>query len=181
MGRLVRTARKGIDMSSKPVLSLDDDEKKRWKEVQEFGFPHASRRRQVTDFFWKKSVEAFGQGAFLCSSILAGITAELAHRTRLREQGVEMRKTNGRPKSWGELIKCDEKDQNVREIAKDIKDKYRNMWVHPDIDKIESFAKRKGSSLWTDATMNVAFASADLEPLEKTKALLVRLFVETTS
>ena len=109
-------------MSSYPVLNLDDDEEKRWKAIQEFGFPHASRGRQVTDFFWKKSVEAFNQGAFLSSTILAGITAELAHKTRLREQGIEMRDTKGRPKAWSMLIECDEKNENVREIAKSIKD-----------------------------------------------------------
>jgi hypothetical protein len=150
-------------MSSKPLLNLNDDEKKRWKEVQEFRFPHASRRRQVTDFFWRQSVEAFRQGAFLCSSILAGITAELAHETRLRELGV-----------------VDEKDECAKEIAKEIKDS-RNMWVHPDLDEIESYVKRKGGSLWSDATMNIAFASANLEPLEMTRALLARLFIETTS
>jgi len=150
-------------MSSNPLLNLNDDEKKRWKEVQEFRFPHASPGRQVTDFFWRQSVEAFRQGAFLCSSILAGITAELARKTRARELGV-----------------VDEKDECAEEIAKAIKDS-RNMWVHPDLDEIESYVKRKGGSLWSDATMNIASASANLEPLEMTRGLLARLFIETTS
>lgn len=125
-------------------------------------------------------MEAFGQGAFLCSSILAGITAELAHKTRLQEQGVEMRGSNGRQKAWGRLIEFDEKDEYVRKVAKEIKDKHRNIWVHPDLEEIESYAKRKGGSSRSDAVMNVAFASADLEPLEMTKALLGRLFTEAT-
>ena len=168
-------------MSSNPLLNLNDDEKKRWKEVQDFRFPHSSRRRQVTDFFWRQSVEAFRQGAFLCSSILAGITAELAHKTRLHELGVETRDERGRSKTWHTLIECDEKDECAKEIAKEIKDSYRNMWIHPDLDEIESYVKRKGGSLWSDATMNVALASANLEPLEMTRALLARLFVETIS
>ncbi len=167
-------------MSSDPLLNLNDDEKKRWGKIKEFSFPHASRGRQVTDFFWKRSVEAFCEGAFLCSSILAGITAELAHKTRLRERGVEMRR-DGRAKPWGRLIEFDEKDECVREIAKEIKDKHRNVWVHADLEEIEAYAKRKGSYLSSDATINFALASADLEPLEMTRALLARLFVETTT
>jgi hypothetical protein len=166
-------------MTSRGLLNLSGEEQKRWKEIQEFVFHHAPRRRQVTELFWKKSVEAFGRGDFLSSSILAGITAELAHKTRLLEQGVEMRGKNGRRKSWHELIKHDEKDEDIRKIAKEIKDKHRNVWVHPDLDKIEEHLKRgKGFLFRSDAGMNVASASADFEPLEMTKRLLARLFGE---
>jgi len=170
-----------IDMTSRPLLNLSNDERKRWKKIQEFAFSHATPGRQVTNFFWRQSVEAFDQGAFLCSSILASITAELAHKTSLKEQGVEMKEKDGRPKMWGRLIQCDEKDEDIKKIAIEIKDRYRNVWAHPDYEEIKVYLKRRGASVWSDAAMNIAFASADLKPLELTRDLLARLFGQAST
>jgi len=168
-------------MTSRPLLNLGDDERRRWKEIQEFAFSHAAPGRQVTNFFWRQSVEAFDRGAFLCSSILAGITAELAHKTRLKEQGVEIKEKDGRPKTWGSLIQCDKKNEHIKKIAMEIKDRYRNVWVHPDHEEIKAYLKRRGASVWSDAAMNFAFASADLKPLELTIDLLTGLFGQAST
>ena len=125
----------------------------------------------MVNFFWDKTKEAYSETSFLCSIILAGITAELAHKTRLREEYV---KTKGR--IWAELIKC-EKDGETRRIAKQIKDDYRNVWVHPDLEEIESYLGSSGGPMTTDVALNIAFASAKaLDLLEITKNFLSRLF-----
>jgi len=46
---------------------------------------------------------------------------------------------------WGKLIEYDEKDEDIKKIAKEIKDKYRNIWVHPDLDEIEQYLTREGA------------------------------------
>jgi len=78
---------------------------------------------------------------------------------------------------WGELIEYDEKDEDIKKIAREIKDKYRNIWVHPDLDEIEQYLTREGGTLSSDAEMNVGFASAmALVPLDLTRQLLAKLY-----
>lgn len=161
-------------MTQYPKVKLTPEEEKRWKEIQNFRFPHHTQRRQLTEFFWKKAVEAFGEPAFLCSFILAGITAELAHRTKLLEQGVNMTRFT----SWSNLIQK-ERDKETKKLAQEIKDNYRNVWVHVDPERIEKYLKENTSFGSSDLVMNVANASAmALDPLEKTMQLLARLFAE---
>ena len=106
---------------------------------------------------------------------MAGITAELAHRTKLLEQGVGTR-GNAQFRSWDGLIKK-EKDEQTRELAQEIKDKYRNVWVHVDPEQIETYLRENAGFRSSDLALNVAFASAmALDPLERTKKLLARLF-----
>ncbi|MEM3381520.1 MAG: hypothetical protein QXQ11_05110 [Candidatus Bathyarchaeia archaeon] len=64
-----------------------------------FGFHIHLLKDKLSDF-----VEAFAKGDFICSIILAGVTSELAHKTRLHEQGAKIKRPNGRPKSWKKLI-----------------------------------------------------------------------------
>jgi hypothetical protein len=126
-------------------LNLTPEEKKRWENIQNFRFSPPLRGGRVISLFWRSAVEAFGCGAFICSSVLAGVTAELAHKMKLREQGVNIERKGGRSKMWGKLIEYDEKDEDIKKIAKEIKDKYRNIWVHPDLDEIEQYLTREGA------------------------------------
>ncbi|MEM2107432.1 MAG: hypothetical protein QXI59_03520 [Candidatus Bathyarchaeia archaeon] len=91
-------------MHSSPELHLNHDEERCWKDIQRFRFSHPSPEGQVIGLFWRKAVEAFAKGDFICSIILAGVTSELAHKTRLHEQGAKIKRPNGRPKSWKKLI-----------------------------------------------------------------------------
>jgi hypothetical protein len=80
---------------------------------------------------------------------------------------------------WGELIQYDEKDEDIKKIAREIKDKYRNIWVHPDLDEIEQYLTREGGTLSSDAEMTVGFASAmALVPLDLTRQLLAKLYAQ---
>lgn len=75
------------------------------------------------------------------------------------------------------LIEHAEKDEEIKKVATEIKNKFRNLWVHPDLEEIEEYSRNKGVALWTDPTLNIAIASASLEPLVLTKILLTKLFV----
>jgi len=164
---------------TRETLNLTPDEKKRWENIQNFRFSPPPRGGRVISLFWRSAVEAFGCGAFICSSVLAGVTAELAHKMKLRKQGVSIQRKRGRPKMWGELIEYDEKDEDIKKIAREIKDKYRNIWVHPDLDEIEQYLTRMGGTASSDAEMTVGFASAmALVPLDLTRQLLAKLYAQ---
>ena len=115
-------------------LRVNSDEEKCRKSIQRFRFSHPSCEGQVTGLFWRKAVEAFAKGDFICSVILACVTAELAHKTKLREQGAETRRPDGKSKTWSKLIHRYEKDKEIRRIANEIRDEYRNIWVHPNYE-----------------------------------------------
>jgi hypothetical protein len=163
-----------------PTPQLDPDEEKIWTEIQSFRFTHPSRRGQVANFFWKLTIESFKQRAFVSSCILAGIAAELAHKAKLCEEDVNMRKRDGRYKTWAELIRCDEKDSELQKMATSIKDTYRNMWVHANLEEIETFLKQRAGFKSSDAEMNVALASGMvLAQLSETKSFLSKLLQAT--
>lgn len=84
-----------------------------------------------------------------------------------------MKYRNRSPKAWGILINKYEKDEKIKEKATKIKDDYRNVWVHADLEEIEKHLKIKGSPIPSDPELKVGFASADsLELLELTAQLL---------
>jgi len=163
-----------------PVLKLDPEEANVWAEIQDFRFTHPSRRGRIANFFWKESVRLFKHGAFVPSCIVAGIAAELAHKAKLCELGVSMRKPDGSYKSWRELTCCDERDEGIREMATGLRKSHRNMWVHADLEEIETFLERKIGFKSSDAEMNFALASGTgLELLKETKHFLLRLLQAT--
>jgi hypothetical protein len=158
-------------------LRLSTDEEKRWKDIREFRFSHGTPERQFTLLFWRKALDAFEESNFICSSIMAGIASELAHKTRLVEQGVEMRKPNGRFQIWNDLINQYEKDDETKRIATKIKDEYRNVWIHPNYEELMLYLRGKGGPVTTDPEINISFASAKVtELLDLTYQLLGRLF-----
>ena len=57
-----------------------------------------------------------------------------------------MKKPDGYPKSWNYLIENDEKDGEIKKIAVKIKNDYRNKWVHPNLDEIETYLKKRTGS-----------------------------------
>lgn len=159
-------------MCERPPLNLTPDEETTWKNIQDFRFPTA-QRRQVTKLFWTMAVEAFGKYLFICSFVLAGMTAELAYKEKLREQGVKTK----RGELWGNVIKHYPMEEKTKKLAREIKDKYRNPWVHADIDEIESFLKNQGGPVTSSAELNIALASGSvLEALSATQQLLTLLF-----
>jgi len=111
--------------------------------------------------FWRTALEEFIKDDLICSIILAGITAELAHKAKLGKRG-----------NWGTLIEKYEKDERIKEKADRIRLDYRNVWVHADIEKMEKHLKIRT----TDAELNVALASGDaLEALVLTAQFLTML------
>ena len=160
-------------MYKRPLLNLMPEEEATWKNIQDFRLPYTTQRRQVTKLFWAIAVEAFGKGLFICSFVLAGITAELAYKTKLREQGVEIE----RRQPWGEVINHYAMEEETKKLATEIKEKYRNPWVHANIDEIESFLKNQGGPVTSSAELNVALASGlALKALCATQQLLTLLF-----
>lgn len=145
---------------SRPNLKLNPNEQRLWEGVQALRVTDPSREGLFIRSFWNKAVTAYCDLDFVSSIVLVGITAELAHRTKLRKQNVEMYWKNGRPKLWGDLIERDEKDKEIQKIAREIKDKHRNVWVHPDVEKIERYLRSEGIVITTDVGLNIGLASA---------------------
>jgi len=161
---------------SRPNLNLTPKEEELWNKIQRLQVVKTSREKQFIDFFWKKAVTAYEDGEFVASIVLAGITAELSHRTRLREKKMKMYLKRGKPKPWGYLIDHDERDKKIQKITREIKDKHRNVWVHPDVKKIEKYLKSEGLVITTDVGLNIGFASANaLKVLGLTAQLLKML------
>ena len=164
-------------MTTRKTLNLTPEEKKCWENIRNFRFSPPRRGGGMIRIFWRSAVEAFDCAAFICSCVLAGITAELAHKMKLQEQRVEMTRNDGSPKSWSQLIEGDEKDKDIKKIAREIKDKHRNIWVHPNLDEIVQYVRRMGGIVSSDAEMTVGFASAKaLVPLDLTRQLLAKLY-----
>jgi len=161
---------------SRPKLNLTPEEQRLWEDVQILRITDTSRDGRFIGFFWNKAVTAYRNLDFVSSIVLAGITAELAHRTKLCKQNVEMCWKNRRPKLWGDLIKYNEKDKQIQKIAKEIKDPHRNTWIHPDVEKIEKYLRSEGLVITTDVGLNIGFASANaLKVLGLTAQLLKML------
>ncbi len=105
------------------------------------------------------------------------MTAELAQKTKLRDQGIEMKKPDGHRKSWNDLIKYDEKEDEIKKIAARIKDDYRNKWIHPNLDELKVYLKERTGIVTSDHELNIGLASGKaLEILELTGQFLKKLF-----
>jgi len=161
---------------SRPNLNLKPNEQRLWEGVQALRVTDTSREGQFIGFFWNKAVTAYRNFDFVASIVLAGITAELSHRTKLRKQKVKMYLERGKPKLWGYLIDHDEKDKKIQKITRKIKDPHRNTWIHPDVEKIQKYLKIEGLPITTDIGLNIGFASANaLKVLGLTAQLLKML------
>ena len=160
-----------------PTLNLTVEERKLLKDIQSVRVTDPSHEGQLINSLWKRAVNAL-ECDLICSHILAGITAELAHKKRLREQGAEMKYPNGSWKSWSDLIKKYEKNEKIRDKANKIRVDYRNVWVHPNLEELKTYLKSKGGPITSDTETNIGFASAK-EPLEVLK--LTAQFLEMLS
>lgn len=124
------------------------------KEVEYFKVKIPSREGQIVEFLWRQAIECYNQKHFLATVVLGGILAEVAHRAKVQEKGME----NFR--DWGSLIKCSAQcgivDQRTRELLDKIRKEYRNPWIHLNLKEIENYAPLK----FTDAELTVASKAA---------------------
>jgi len=131
--------------------------------LKNFNFYPAKQNEQIVKSLLEEIKYCHLNDKFIATVVLAGITTEFAHRTKLEERGKEIKN-----KTWKDLIDEDNSvDQSTKDLLHDIRKKYRNPWIHFDLKELETHANHR----FSDMGMYIASISAK-DALESLKLLM---------